>query len=540
MTQKNLKIHNARFISYADELLKVDVLGGVDTRHIEQMICTLRITHQNYPPMRTTLDLYVDNQTDKLIRTLCDKWNLRLTESSKSVHGMIAQLESYKLQQLKYPQQQEHIFEITAEEKKATKKYLSDKNLIENLQTDLEKMGIIGEQENALILFLAMASHKYNNPFSVLCLSKNGMGKNYLLQKLADCLPQNRLSFHTQISDNALYYFDSHQIDGKVLLIEDLEWTQKMLTPLATLQTQGRLVKTRATKDKDGMLHSTSFELEGKLCFVACAKPDKNFEGLGLPFLCLPLSQDATHDKQVMNYQKKLRAGLINETAIHQTQRKLKCILSSLKNVTVINPFAPLIDLPEHIPFPSKTLHLLLNFIDVITFFHQTQREIVTDKTTGEIYIQTTPEDIELAFKLLKNSLFRRVDELSSAARKFYDWLEQFLAEAQTGEFTALDIRKASKIHPRTLRRYLQELTIYHYLQITGGNKHKEGYRYKISNLNEQSELQNGIETSLTKTLERIKQEHSRSVGQTPLSNPESKATTKKNSRTTQKIKTLS
>ena len=286
--------------------------------------------------------------------------------------------------------------------------------------------------------------------------------------------------------------------------------------------------------------NSTSFEIKGKLCFVACAKPDKNYEGLSLPFLCLSLNQDSKQDKLVMNYQKKLRAGLINETEIAQVQRKLKCLLASLKNVSIVNPFAPLIDLPENLPYPSKTLHLLLNFIDVITFFHQAQRESRVDTETGEISLLTTPEDIELAFSLLKSSLFRRADELSSAARKFYDWLEAFLEEAQTSEFTALDIRKASKIHPRTLRRYLQELTIYHYLQITGGNKHKEGYRYKTSNLNELSELQNGIETSLAKTIEIVKKAHSRSVGQKPLSNPASKATTKKTSRTTQNEKTLS
>lgn len=540
MTTKNLKIHNSRFITYSDELLQVDVLGGIDTMQIERMICTLRITYQNYPPYRTTLDLYTDNQTNKLIRTLCDKWNLRLTESSKSIHGMIAQLESYKLQQLKYPQPTEALFEITPDEIKATKKYLEDKNLIQNLQADLEKMGIIGEQENALILFLAMASHQFSNPFSVLCLAKSGMGKSYLLQKLADCLPKDRLSFHTQISDNALYYFDSSQIDGKVLFVEDLEWTHKMLTPLATLQTSGKLIKTRATKDKDGMLHTTSFEINGKLCFVACASPDKNYEAWSLPFLCLPLNQSAAQDKRVMNYQKQLRAGLINETEIAQIQRKLKCVFASLKNASIINPYAPLIDLPKHIPYPSKTLHLLLNFIDVITFFHQAQRESRVDKETGELSWLTDPKDIELAFKLLKKSLFSRADELSTAARKFYNWLEAFLKEAQTKEFTALDIRKVSKTHPRTLRRYLQELTIYHYLQITGGNKHKEGYRYKISDLNELSELQNGIEESLAQTMEIVKNEYSRSVGQNPLSNSKSQTLLKKNSRTTPKIKTLS
>ena len=210
MNQENLKIHNTRFITYEDELIESRCFGR--NRYIPNRKNDLHAYASHikaYPPIRSTLDLYTDNQTDKLIRTLCDKWNLRLTESSQSVHGMIAQLESYKLQQLKYPQQKEAVFEITAEETKATKKYLSDKNLIQNLQTDLEKMGIIGEKENALILFLAMASHRFSNPFSVLCLAKSGMGKSYLLQKLADCLPKERLSFHTQISDNALYYFDS-------------------------------------------------------------------------------------------------------------------------------------------------------------------------------------------------------------------------------------------------------------------------------------------------------------------------------------------
>lgn len=48
-----------------------------------------------------------------------------------------------------------------------------------------------------------------------------------------------------------------------------------MLQPLATLQTQGRLVNTHATKDKDGMLHSTTFEVIAKLCLIACAYSDK-------------------------------------------------------------------------------------------------------------------------------------------------------------------------------------------------------------------------------------------------------------------------
>lgn len=529
---KDLQIHNARFITYTDELLTIDILGGIDLQQIERMVATLRVTYKNYPPLRSTLDLYNDNQTDKLIRTLCDKWELQLLEVSKAVHAMINQLESYKLQKLKYPKGEQIHFEQTEQEAKVAHQYLKDKNLISNLKKDFDKIGILGENENALILFLAMASHKYDNPFSVLCLAKSGIGKSYLLQKLADCMPENFYSFHTQISENALYYFDSSQIDGKVLFIEDLEWTQKMLMPLATLQTQGRLVKTRATKDKDGMLHSTTFEVTGKLCLIACAYSEKNYDSLSLPFLCLHLNHSSTQDINVMEYQKKVRAGLINQEEIHQTQRKLKCVLASLENVSIINPYATLIELPENLPNPRKTLLLLLNFIDVVTYFHQRQREQITNEETGEIFIKTASEDIKLAFTLLKSSLFRRADELSTTARGFYNWLKKYLKEANTNQFTALDIRKVKRIHPRTLNRYLQELKLFSYVQVIGGNKHREGYRYKLTDINELKDLQNGIESSLKTTLKKVEQKHTgKSTQQQAIPKNETNCTAKKGSR---------
>lgn len=502
---KNLLVHNPHFITYENELFTVDVLGGVDLMQIERMICTLRVSYQNYPPLRSTLDLYNDNQTDKLIRTLCEKWDLKLLEVSKIVHAFICELENYKLERLKYPKGKElNTFDLSDEEQKTAKKYLSDKNLIANLKTDFKHLGILGEDDNALTLFMAMASHKYENPFSVLCLAKSGIGKSYLLQKLSSCMPVGSFSFHTQISENALYYFDSDQLDGKVLFIEDLDWTNEMLMPLATLQTQGKLIKTRATKNKDGLLHSTTFEVNAKLCLLACAYAEKNYENLSLPFLCLHLNHSHTQDIEIMDYQRKLSAGLIDKTAISETEHRLKCVIASLENVSVINPFAPLIELPEDVPHPRKTLLLLLDFIEIVTFFHQHQRKQLVNEQTGEIYIETTPQDIELAFFLLKNSLLRKVDELSTSARGFYNWLQKFLLEAKTKQFTALDIRKAKQIHPRTLNRYLQELTLFHYLQITGGNKHRGGFIYKQTSLNDLTGLQNSVETSLKNTLQQV------------------------------------
>jgi hypothetical protein len=504
----NLQVTNSNFITYQDGFLTIDILGGVDLTQVERMVCTLRIAHNDFPPHRTTLDLYNDDQTDKLKRVLCDKWQLKLIEVSKTLYDMVLQLEDYRLEQLRYMgKTRQTKFEVSDENRKKAIQFLKNKDLLPELIKNLNSTGILGEDENAVILFLALASHKFSNPFSVLCLAKSGIGKSYILQKLSGCMPDGSFSFHTQISENALYYFDSLDLQNKALLIEDLEWTDKMLGPLATLQSQGKLVKTRATKDKDGMLHSTTFEVSGNLCLVACAYNEKNHEELSSPFLCIHLNHSHKQDIDIMEYQKKCKAGLIQTEAIKAIQNDLKYVIASLENVSIVNQFATLIHLPDEVAFPRKSLMLLLNFIDVITYFFQYQRDTVVDETTGEIFVKTHPDDIELAFKLLKNSLFRRTDELSTSTRGFYQWLVEFLDEAKTNQFTALDIRKAKKIHPRTLNRYLLELRLFSYIQVIGGNKNREGYIYKLNSISDQNELKCKIETDLQDTLVLIKKE---------------------------------
>ena len=518
----NLHITNSNFITFKDDLLTIDVLGGVDVEQVEKMICTLRVSHKDYPHYRTTLYLYNDSQSDKLIRTLCDKYELQLLEVSKSINALISQLEEYRLENLKHGSKTKKTgFEWSEEDKSQAIKKLKHKNLLSLLIKDLNTTGIIGEDENALILFMALASHRYSNPFSVLCLAKSGIGKSYIIQKLSECMPTNSFSFHTQISENALYYFDSKEIQNKALLVEDLEWTTQMLSPLATLQSQGKLVKTRTIKDKDGMFHSSTFEVVGNLCLVACAYSDKNYEELSLPFLCIHLNHTHNQDIDIMEYQKKCKAGMIKDEDIKRTQHQLQCLMSVLENVKIINLYAPLINLPNEIAYPRKSLLLLLNFIEIITYFYQYQREKIVDKKTGEIQIQTAIEDIELAFKLLKNSLFRRADELSTTARGFYNWLSAYLTEAKTNQFTALDIRKAKSIHPRTLNNYLNELKLFNYISVIGGNKHREGFIYKLTNLGDQKDIQTRIEKDLQSTLEKIKSSISQSVGKTLVADPQ-------------------
>jgi len=62
------------------------------------------------------------------------------------------------------------------------------------------------------------------------------------------------------------------------------------------------------------------------------------------------------------------------------------------------------------------------------------------------------------------------------------------------------------RINPRTLNRYLQELTEYGRLKITGGNKYKTGYQYELQS--EPGNLQDAIDQQITGILDTVKEAH--------------------------------
>ena len=165
------------------------------------------------------------------------------------------------------------------------------------------------------------------------------------------------------------------------------------------------------------------------------------------------------------------------------------------------------IEIPRGLICPANQEKIHRQF----TFFRQHQKET----TAGETPSKPHPDDMEHAISLLKNALFHRADELSASARSFYHWLQEFLSEEQTDQFTVFDVHMAKRIHRRTLNRYLRELCLSRYIQIAGGNRHRDGYQYKIANIRIDNILNKSVENILKKTIKSIKTEYAKkSVGQ--------------------------
>jgi hypothetical protein len=148
--------------------------------------------------------------------------------------------------------------------------------------------------------------------------------------------------------------------------------------------------------------------------------------------------------------------------------------------------------IPNEVFKPRRTNAHYLAFIELVTFYHQYQREKKYDQDTGEEYIETTLEDIAEANKLMKEVLIRKSDELTGACRSYFEKLKEWLNDNKRSDYTNREIRQAMRIKGTTLRRYHNDLLSSGMLRIKAGKKNI-GYSYEVVSYEEYQQLQASI-----------------------------------------------
>ena len=517
-----LNTDNPELILYETDLLHITILGGIKITGLDRLRVTLKIKKKEYShhlPVRHSLDLYHSKQVEQLAQKMAESLEIGTAESERTISQLTGALENYrqnKLELLK-PKKTEKK-EMTEGERAEAIKYLKSKKLLRNTLQDIAKSGIVGETNNSLIAYLAYTSRKREKPLHIMCLGASGTGKTYLQEKVSELIPEEDKIEITSLSDNAFYYFGREELKHKLILIEDLDGAENVLYPLRELQSKRRISKTVTLKDNKGNLKTITLRVEGPVCVSGCTTRERIYEDNANRCILLYIDDSSEQDKRIMTYQQKASAGNINASEEYQITEKLKNVQRLLKPIKVVNPYAEIIDLPQEVFKPRRTLLLLLSFIETIAFYHQYQREIKTNPITGQQYIESTKEDVQAAFSLMKEVLFSKSDELTKASRNF---LERLKKEVKSGEiFYSNQLRKKLRIPSSTLKRYLIELTRNGYVKIKGGSKYR-GFEYEICDYDEYQKLQSSIDDKLKEILSKIDKKSGSVAHQWPTKNGE-------------------
>jgi hypothetical protein len=547
-----INYNNPDAITYVTEELGFTILGGIRIDGLDRLRVTLKIEVVNRKfkhylnnaeladlAIRHNIDLYNDTQVEKLIRKTAERLEVGSSTIAKNLADLINQLETYRLQRIEEQEKKpDNRKALTEEERTTAKEFLEQQNLLEKTNEAIGKSGVIGEELNRLLMYLIFTSRKREHPLHIISLGNSGTGKTYLQEKVGELIPDEDKLEITVLSENAFYYFGQRELKNKLILIEDLDGAENVLYPLRELQSKKRISKTVAHKDTRGNTKTISLTVEGPVSVAGCTTKESIYEDNANRSFLIYLDESEEQDEKIMQYQRAVSAGRIDHSAENEIKQLLQNTQRILQNVTVKNPYAEYLKIPQEVFKPRRSNSHYLQFIEAITFYHQYQRTQQADESTGEIYINTTLEDIEVANTLIKEILLRKSDELNTACRRYFEYLKAFLKAENKTAFTAKEVRQALKTNHSNQKRYMLQLLVNNYIKKSTGTK-ATGYHYEVVSMEEYETLKNSISNVMDEIINNLKKVNSLQVVQTknePLKTNNSKAKQRKSKSSSKEV----
>jgi predicted transcriptional regulator len=496
-----MNTQNPNQLDYINKILAISVLGGIRLDGLDRMRVTLKISPLTPEggtiaiSVRHNLDLYNDTQVEKLIRKTATKLEIGTSVIEASINELTEALEQYRLEQLEKTDQKPQTKQLTEQEKQEALQLLQQTDLLKKTNELIGESGIIGEEINRLIMYLIFSSRKREQPLHIISLGSSGTGKTHLQESIGNLMPEEEKIEITTLSENAFYYFGQQELKHKLILIEDLDGAEGALYPIRELQSKKKISKTIAFKNTKGETKTTNITVEGPVCVAGCTTKETIYEDNANRSFLIYLDESPEQDQKIMTYQRSVSAGQID----YNTQNTAKTLLLNsqylLKPIKVINPFAEILELPHEVLKPRRTNAHYLQFIELITYYHQHQRALKYDEETGEEYIETTIADIKNANELIKEVLIRKADTLSGRSRNQLEKFKQSLND-KTYFFTNAQLRNTLKIAKTTAQYHLNTwLDIGLITKIH--DKENQTYHYKLVNQEDYQNLENKIDNIL-------------------------------------------
>jgi len=356
-------------------------------------------------------------------------------------------------------------------ERAAALALLRDPQLLDRILADFAAAGVVGEETNKLVGYLAAVSRKLPEPLAVIIQSASAAGKTSLMDAVLAFVPSEERVQYSAMTGQALFYMAETDLKHKVLAVVEEEGAERASYALKLLQSEGELTIASTGKDPEtGKLVTHEYRVEGPVMIMLTTTAVELDEELVNRALVLTVDETQAQTRAIHRLQRAKRTldGLLAREArreiltLHQHAQRL------LEPVHVVNPYAPQLTFVDGRTRTRRDHEKYLTLIDVIALLHQHQRARKTVERNGRTlsYIEVTPDDIAVANRLAAAVFGRSLDELPPQTRAFLGQLDAWVTQRCREErahrsdlrFLAREARQAlgtgatqTKVHLRRL-----------------------------------------------------------------------------------------
>lgn len=320
------------------------------------------------------------------------------------------------------------------EERAQAMALLKAPDLVERILADFSACGVVGEETNTLVGYLACVSRLLDRPLALIIQSSSAAGKSSLMDAILALMPADAQVRYSAMTGQSLFYMGETNLKHRILAIAEEEGAASAAYALKLLQSDGEVTIASTGKDPTtGQLVTHQYRVEGPvMLFLTTTAIDIDEELLNR---CLVLTVDESREQtraiHVLQRARQTLEGLLAEEdragvlALHRNAQTL------LEGIKVVNPFADSLTFLDDKTRTRRDHMKYLTLIAVVALLHQHQRPVRTALHRGQPvrYIEVEASDIALANRLAHEVLGRTLDELPPQTRRLLETLHGWRAE---------------------------------------------------------------------------------------------------------------
>jgi len=432
-----------------------------------------------------TLNLYAAHQCTAFIKQAAIEMRLKedvIRTDLKRLLGKLEQIQHEQITQTLEPKAE--AIAINAEQHAAAIKLLEDPHLMDRILEDFARCGVVGEETNKKVAYLAAVSRLMESPLAVVVQSSSAAGKSSLMEAVLSLMPEEQRVQYSAMTGQALFYMGQTDLKNKILAIVEEEGAQRAAYALKLLQSEGTLTIASTGKDAaTGKLVTHQYCVEGPvMIFLTTTAIDVDEELLNR-CLVLTVDEDREQTRAIHRIQRQAQtlAGLLARSERQDILNLHRAAQRLLKPIAVVNPFADKLSFPDGLTRTRRDHMKFLTLIRAITLLHQYQRPVQTAANGDKVleYIESTRSDIEMAAELIKQVLGRSLDELPPQTRRMLLFIDEMVhaqcerlqMERKDYRFSRRDVRQYTGWSDAQVKRHLRKLEELEYLIVHHGGR---------------------------------------------------------------------
>lgn len=426
-----------------------------------------------------SVDLCRDAERRRFIERAAEETGLTTDLLKRDVARLLLAVEQAQAELAKPAENVAAAVTLTPEERDAALNWLREPNLIARLREAFHQAGIIGEESNTLVAYLAGVSRKLERPLAIIIQSASAAGKTTLMDAVLSFFPEEERVKYSAMTGQSLYYLGETSLKHKILAVVEEAGAEKASYALKLLQSEGELTIASTGKDpQTGKMVTQEYHVEGPVMIFLTTTAIDLDEELQNRCLTLAVDESAAQTGRIHRVQRERRtlAGLL----AHETRKDL---LTQLRNaqrllspLAVVNPFAPALTFATARTRNRRDHEKYLTLIDAIALLHQHQRthgqHLVNGRTVE--FIEVTLDDIALANELAPEVLGRSLDELPPQTRRLLGFIRELMKTKRKEQraattFSRRELRDLCGWSLTQVRVHLERLVELEYLAVRHG-----------------------------------------------------------------------